>query len=168
MKFRLLAEGLAKLIEWAGVIGVLVMLSITVIDVIGAKVFLQPLRGATEIIGFAQIVAISGAIAIGLFLRRHIAIEFFLERLPVNAQRGINILVSLLGLFLFAVLCRYSYSYGLSLKKAGEISSSAHIPFYPFAFVISFFAAVAALFFINEILQTFMGFMGRGEKNGAS
>ncbi|HAA34865.1 MAG TPA: hypothetical protein DCD97_06090, partial [Firmicutes bacterium] len=70
-----------------------------------------------------------------------------------------------LGFFLFIVLSWQSFTYGLSLKKAGEISSSAHIPFYPFAFVISLCAAIASLYFLNEILQLFMG---RGEKNGAN
>ena len=165
MKFRLFAESTAKVVESVGVVAVIVMLSVTAIDVIGAKLFQNPLRGATELMGFAQIVAISCTIAIGLYLGRHIAIVFFTSRLPVSVQKVINTFISGLGFFLFIVLSWQSFTYGLSLKKAGEISSSAHIPFYPFAFVISLCAAVASLYFLNEILQLFMG---RGEKNGAN
>jgi TRAP-type C4-dicarboxylate transport system permease small subunit len=165
VKFRLFAESLAKVAESIGVVAVIVMLSVTAIDVIGAKLFLNPLRGATELMGFAQIVAISCTIAMGLFLGRHIAIVFFVSRLPMSVQKVINTLVSCLGFFLFIVLSWQSFTYGLSLKKAGEISSSAHIPFYPFAFVIFLCAAIASLYFLNEILQLFMG---RGEKNGAN
>ena len=39
MKFRLLAENLAKLLEYVGIVGLLFMLLVTVVDVIGAKAF---------------------------------------------------------------------------------------------------------------------------------
>jgi TRAP-type C4-dicarboxylate transport system permease small subunit len=165
LRFRLLSENIAKLVEWIGVAGVLFMLLVTVIDVIGAKIFLNPLRGATEIIGFAQIVAISCTIAVGLFLGRHISIEFFVDRIPGLVQKGINLFISSLGLILFILLSRKSYTYGLSLKKAGEISSTAYIPFYPFAFVITICAAVSLLYFLNEILSIFTD---RSGKNGTS
>ena len=48
MKFRLFAESTAKVVESVGVVAVIVMLSVTAIDVIGAKLFQNPLRGATE------------------------------------------------------------------------------------------------------------------------
>lgn len=165
MRFRLLSENIAKLIEWVGVAGVVCMLLIIVTDVIGAKIFLKPLRGSTELMGFAQIVAISCTIAVSLFLKRHIAIEFFIGRLSGRVQNWINGIISTIGLGLFVILSWQSYTYGLSLKKAGEMSSTAYIPFYPFAFVIAFCAVIASLYFLNEI---FHSFIGRGTKNESS
>ena len=107
--------------------------------------------------GFAQIVAISCTIAVGLFLGRHIAIVFFISRLPMSVQKGINTFISGLGFFLFIVLSWQSFTYGLSLKKAGEISSSAHIPFYPFAFCNLLVCCYSITVLSNEILQLFMG-----------
>jgi len=165
VRFRQLSENIAKAIEWVGVTGVVCMLLIIVTDVIGAKIFLKPLRGATELMGFAQIVAISCTIAVSLFLNRHIAIEFFVGRLSGRVQKWINATISAIGLFLFVILSWQSYIYGFSLKKAGEISSTAHIPFYPFAFVIAFCAVVASLYFLSEISYSFIG---RGTKNESS
>lgn len=165
MRFRLLSENIAKLVGWIGVAGVVCMLLIVVIDVIGAKIFLKPLRGATELVGFAQIVAISCTIAVSLFLKRHISIEFFIGRLSGRVQKWIDAFISTIGLFLFVVLSWQSYTYGLSLKKAGEISSTAYIPFYPFAFVIAFCAAAASLYFLDELSHSFIG---RGTNNESS
>lgn len=124
---------------------------------VGAKIFLRPLRGATELVGFAQTVAIATAMAVGLFTGRHITIEFFVSRLPKRVQVTSNRLVSVLGFAFFVLLAWQSYLYGGSLKRAGEISSTAHIPLYPFAYVVAFSAAVASLFFLAELLRSFEG-----------
>lgn len=165
MKFRLLAQNLAQLLEWVGIVGVLFMLLVTVVDVVGAKVFLSPLRGGMELVGFGQIVAISCTIAVALYFGRHIAIELFVYRLSGRMQKHINMVVSILGLILFVIITWQSCTYGISLKKAGEISSSAHMPFYPFAFVIAVGAAVAALYYLNEIIRYFTGRSAKNESN---
>jgi len=164
-QFGAFAENLAKGLEFLGIAGVLIMMMVTVIDVIGAKVFLSPLRGSTEIVGFGQVIAISSTLAVGLFFGRHIAIELFVSWLPGRAQKYIHIFISLLGLIFFILLAWQSFNYGMSLKKAGEISSSAYIPFYPFAYVLAFCAAAASLYYINELLHYFSG---RSAKNGSS
>lgn len=161
-QFGFYIENLAKKLEWVGIAGVLLMMLATVIDVIGAKVFLSPLRGAIEIVGFGQIIAISCAITVGLFFKRHIDIELFVSWLSERAQKNIHFFISILGFVLFVLLAWQSCMYGISLKSAGEISSSAYIPFYPFAHVIAFCAAVASLYYVNEIL---LYFKGRGDKN---
>jgi TRAP-type C4-dicarboxylate transport system permease small subunit len=165
LKFRLLAENLAKLLEYVGIVGLLFMLLVTVVDVIGAKVFLNPLRGGMELVGFGQIVAISCTMAIGLFFNRHISIELLVYRLSGRVQKHINLIVSFLGLILFILLTCYSCAYGLSLKKAGEISSSANIPFYPFAFIIAIGAASASIYYLNDILHYFTGRSPKNESN---
>jgi TRAP-type C4-dicarboxylate transport system permease small subunit len=165
LKFRLLAENLAKLLEYVGIVGLLFMLLVTVVDVIGAKVFLNPLRGGMELVGFGQIVAISCTMAIGLFFNRHISIELLVYRLSGRVQKHINLIVSFLGLILFILLTCYSCAYGLSLKKAGEISSSANIPFYPFAFIIAIGAAAASIYYLNDILHYFTGRSPKNESN---
>ncbi|RJX24493.1 MAG: TRAP transporter small permease [Dethiobacter sp.] len=166
MKFKLISENIIKLIEWIGIVGVVVMIAVTFINVIGAKLFLSPLRGATEVVGFGQIVAITFAIAIDMLEKRHITVDFVVERLSSLAQKGINLFIFALELIFFAVLSYKSFIYGISLKRAGEISSGALIPFYPFAFAIAIGAAVTLLFFLNEIITLFT--TGRGEKNESS
>ncbi len=165
MKSRVLAENLAKLLEYVGIVGILFMLLITAVDVIASKVFLSPLRGGMELVGFGQIVAISCTMAICLFYNRHIKIDLLAYLLPEQVQKYINLFVSFLGLILFIVLTYYSCTYGISLKKAGEISSSANIPFYPFAFIIALGGAAVAIYYIADILHYFAGRSSKNESN---
>lgn len=157
MRFRHLAERLAGYGEWVGVVAILIILTLTAVDVVGAKVFRSPLRGATELVGLAQVVAVGGAMAMGLFKGRHITIEFFVSRLPRFAQVLTRGLISLLGLGLFGVLAWKSFTYGHSLRTAGQITSTAAIPFYPFAYVLALFAALAVLYYMAELIATARG-----------
>jgi TRAP-type C4-dicarboxylate transport system permease small subunit len=163
MKLRQVSERTMKLAEWIGVVGILSMIIVTFINVICAKIFISPIRGATEMVGFGQIIAITFAIAIALLDKRHIAVEFLVDRMPIRVQRGVIFIILMLEFFFFAVLSYESYTYGISLKRAGEISSGAFIPFYPFAFAIALGAAIALLFFLNEIIALFT--TGRGAKD---
>ena len=87
MGLRRFARRAAFISETVGVYAVLFILALTVVDVIGAKVFLRPVRGSTELVGFAQLVAIAGGMAMACFAGRHVALEFVVDKLPKPAQR---------------------------------------------------------------------------------
>ncbi len=162
MRFRSFSKKLAQTVETIGVVAILLMFVFTVVDVVGAKLFLKPLRGATDLVGFAQIIAISSTIAIGLFLEKHIKIEFLVPRMPRLFQKISDCLVNIFGIALFIFLAWGSFQFGLSLKRAGEMASTAHLPLYPFAFALAVFAVIASLYFISQLL--FLFFEEGGER----
>jgi TRAP-type C4-dicarboxylate transport system permease small subunit len=151
-------------LEWAGVIGILLMFLVNFIDVVGAKLFLWPVPGATEVISFSQILAIAPAIAFTLLLNRHIRVEFIIMRLPRRIRESICGFSSLLGLVTFVLILWQSFVYGQSLQKAGEIGSTSHIPFYPFAYFIAFCSIPVCLAFLVEVLKSLTEVL----KNGSS
>jgi TRAP-type C4-dicarboxylate transport system permease small subunit len=147
-------RGFSRSLEWIGVIGLWVMFLANFVDVVGAKLFLWPLPGATEVISFSQIVAIAPAIAFALILGRHIRVEFIIDRFPRRFRAAISSLSSFLSMILFVLILWQSYVYGVSLQKAGEIGSTSHIPFYPFAFLIAFCSIPVSLVFLVEVLRS--------------
>jgi len=147
-------RSLSRSLEWAGAIGLLLMFLVNFIDVVGAKLFLWPLPGSVEIISFSQIVAIAPAIAFTLILGRHIRVEFIIERFPKRIRAAISSFSSFLGLVIFVLLLWQSYLYGVSLQKAGEIGSTSHLPFYPFAYLIAFCSIPVCLVFLMEVLKS--------------
>jgi TRAP-type C4-dicarboxylate transport system permease small subunit len=142
-------------LEWIGVIGIILMFLANFIDVVGAKLFLWPIPGATEVISFSQIIAIAPAIAFTLLLDRHIRVEFIIMRLPIRIRETISGFSSFLGLITFALILWQSVLYGQSLAKAGEIGSTSHIPFYPFAYFLAFCCIPVCLAFLVEVLKSF-------------
>jgi len=152
----------SRSLEWVGVIGILLMFLVNFIDVVGAKLFLWPFPGATEVISFSQIVAIAPAIAFTLILGRHIRVEFIIDRFPKRFRAAISSISSFFSLILFVLILWQSYSYGQSLQKAGEIGSTSHLPFYPFAFLIAFCSIPVALVFLKEILKSLAEALNHG------
>jgi TRAP-type C4-dicarboxylate transport system permease small subunit len=161
MKFKMFLNLLDKFtrsfsgsLEWVGIIGILLMFLVNFIDVVGAKLFLWPLPGSVEIISFSQIVAIAPAIAFTLILGRHIRVEFIIDRFPKRIRAAISSISSFLSLILFSLILWQSYLYGVSLQKSGEIGSTSHLPFYPFAFLIAFCSIPVCFAFLVEVLKS--------------
>jgi TRAP-type C4-dicarboxylate transport system permease small subunit len=150
-------RSLSGWLEWIGLAGLLIMMFITCIDVIGAKVFLKPVFGAIDIVVLGQIVAISFAAAFSLLLGRHVQVEFFVPRLPRRAQAVTDSIVFLLGLILFILIIWRLCVYGYSLQTGGEVSATARIPMAPFAYGIALASVpvcvVFLLNFINSLIR---------------
>ena len=160
-KFERFNRRLSSWCEWLGIIAMLLMMVITCIDVVGAKIFLSPLLGAIDIVMLSQIVAISFAASMALIIGRHIRVEFFFNLLPQRAQVVIDSFVLLLGLGLFIVIIWRLGVLGHSYQTSGEYSATAYIPLYPFAYVIALASIPVCLVFLQRFLKSLTK---RGEK----
>ncbi|UCE33321.1 MAG: TRAP transporter small permease [Deltaproteobacteria bacterium] len=140
--------------EWIGLGGLLIMMLITCIDVIGAKIFLKPVFGAIDIVMLGQLVAISFANALSLLLGRHVQVEFFVPMLPRRAQAVTDSIVFLLALILFVLIIWRLCVYGYSLQTGGEVSATARIPLSPFAYGIALASVPVCVVFFLEFLNS--------------
>jgi TRAP-type C4-dicarboxylate transport system permease small subunit len=143
--------------EWIGVVGLLLMMVVTCVDVIGAKLFLRPVLGAIDIVMLSQLVAVSFAVASALLLGRHVQVEFFVVILPKRVQAGISSFTDLLGLVLFILIVWRLCVYGYSLQTGGEVSPTALIPLHPFAYGIALSSIpvcfILLLQFLNSVFR---------------
>ena len=153
-KFEKFNHRLSDWFEWIGLAGMLLVMAITCIDVVGAKVFKWPLLGALDIVMLSQIVAIAFAASMALILGRHIRVEFLFNLLPRRARAIINSFVLLLGLGLFSVIIWRLCVLGYSFQTSGEYSMTAYIPLYPFAYGIALASIPVCLVFLLEFLKS--------------
>ena len=145
---------LSSWFEWVGLVALLVVLFITCIDVITAKLFLKPVFGALDMVTLSQLVAISFAAALSLLLGRHVQVEFFVAMLPRRVQAVTDSIVFLLGLILFILIIWRLCVYGYSLQTGGEVSATARIPLGPFAYGIALASVPVCLVFFLEFLNS--------------
>lgn len=145
---------LSNWFQWIGMAGLLVMMLITSIDVVGAKIFLWRLFGAIDMVQLSQLVAIAFACAFTLIVGRHVRVEFLVARLPRRAQAVINSIVSLLGLGLFILIIWRLCVFGYSFQTTGESTPTAYIPLYPFAYGIALASVPVCLLFLQELLSS--------------
>lgn len=132
----------------------LLMMVITCIDVVGAKLFQWRLFGAIDIVMLSQIVAISFAASMSLILGRHIQVEFFIIRIPRRAQGVIESLVLLLEMGLFGLIIWQLFKLGYSFQTSGEMSQTADIPYFPFAYGIAIASVPVILILFSNFLKS--------------
>ncbi len=126
-----------KGLEFVGITALFLILLVTFFDVIGAKLFLLPIFGTLDIVMLAQIIAIAFAVASTLLSGRHVRVELLLPYLPKKIKTITICVGHIMGFCLFAVISWNLFRYGYLLQETGEVSPTANIALYPFAYGIA-------------------------------
>ena len=148
-----------KAARWVTVIAgiaIVLMLAITIADIVGIKIFSQPVPGAIEIVGYLGVLVTAFAIAYTLIERGHVQVEFFVERMPPRIQSAVSALVSLLSLGLFVLLAWRSFEYAQIVQTTGQVSMTQRIPFHPFIYAISFCCIPVCLVLLGQLLRSIL------------
>jgi TRAP-type C4-dicarboxylate transport system permease small subunit len=128
------------------------LMLLTIADV-GLRILGRP------IVGTYELVALGGAVAIGLSLpltswvRGHIYVDSFVTRLPRLPRAILNIATRLLVLALFLVLGLNLLKYALDLRAAGEVTPTLRVPFFPVAFGVGLSCLVECLVMVSDIVK---------------
>lgn len=138
--------------EWIGVVGIMVMVGVTCADVIGAKLFLMPVPGCTEIVSLVQVATIVFAVAVTQRHGGHISVEMFVDTMPPRIRSWIKAFTSLLGLILFILLIYEGIGLGNEYLKAGEVTATVQVPFYPFAYAFSIALLPIAMMMLVDLV----------------
>ncbi|MDD4230756.1 MAG: TRAP transporter small permease [Dehalococcoidales bacterium] len=139
--------------NWVAGAGLVIMLALTVADVIAIKIFSSPIPGAIELVSFLGVVVVAFALGYTQQLKGHIQVEFFVTRLPEKIRDIFGVLVSLIGITLFALLAWRSFEYARVLQLAGEVSMTQRIPFYPFVYAIGVCCIPVCLQLLIELIN---------------
>lgn len=132
------------------------MMCLTVADVIGRA-------GGHPITGTYEIVALSLALVIGVTIpkvsleRKHVYMEFLLERLSPTGKATMNTVTRLLCLALFALIGYNLFSIGNEFRLSGEVSSTIRIPFFPVAYGVGICCFFECLVFVYDIIKIWRG-----------
>ena len=143
-------------IEWVGLVAFVLMMLVTTIDVIGAKIFLTPLLGSIDIVMLSQLVCMTFALSSSLILGRHVQVEFFVPLLPKRLQLSSDLFVRLLGLILFVLIVWRLIVYGYNLQIREEASMTIRLPLYPFAYGAAFACIPGCLAYLSLFLESLL------------
>jgi TRAP-type C4-dicarboxylate transport system permease small subunit len=151
-KFDRFNRKISGWVEWVGFGALFLMVALTCVDVIGAKIFLLPVPGSLDIIMLAQLIAISFAGAMVLIQGRHVQVEFFMILLPKRLQSLVDALINVLCMVFFIIIVWRLFVHGYDLQTGGEVTMTAGIPMAPFTYA----SALAMIPFCLVFLQRFL------------
>jgi len=131
----------------AGVSGVFLipLMLITAIDVVGRDVFNHPIPGTVELSQYMLAVFILLGLAYAQQMKAHVAVSIFTSHLNEHAQLVLNIIATLLCLFISFVLVWQGWVVGIEERT---VSDMLRVPQYPFRLLV----AVAAFLICLELL----------------
>jgi len=151
-RFKRFNEAIAGGVESLGFAAIVFMVALTCADVLGAKLFFLPVPGSLDMMMLAQLIAVSFAAAAALLRDRHVAVEFFVMRLPRRARAVTDLAVQLLCLALFAIIVWQLVRHGYHLQTGREVTPTTQIPLAPFAYAAAAAMVSVCLVLVHRVL----------------
>jgi TRAP-type C4-dicarboxylate transport system permease small subunit len=132
---------------------IFIMMGLTCLDVFLRYFFRKPIPGTYEIVSFLGTVAVSFAMAHTLAERGHVAVSLVVQLFPKRAQGVVESLISIFGFILFGLIAWQSVLYAMDCQRAGEVSLTLQLPFYPFIYGVAFGAGVVCLVLLVDLID---------------
>jgi TRAP-type C4-dicarboxylate transport system permease small subunit len=113
------------------------MIILTLFDVI-LRNFGHPITGSMEVIQYGGAIVFGFSIPYGTMLGAQVIVDVLTEKLRPGRKRMINVMTRCVGIIIFLFVAYNFFVYGIDVQKTGERTASFKIPYYPFAFALSF------------------------------
>ncbi len=135
-----------RFIAGVGACSLISLMLITSTDVLSRDVFNHPIPGTVELSGYMLAVFILLGLAYAQQVKAHVGVSIITSRLPHHVQYILNIITTLISLFIFSILIWQGLVVGIEERTVSDL---LRIPQYPFRLLV----AVAAFFVCLEFLM---------------
>ena len=135
-----------------GSVVIALIMLLTVADVVGRRVFNQPVTAAYEVNGLLLVIAVFFTIAHCQFLKGHVTIELVVSRLRQRTQDIIDSALYFFFLVTFGLITRQLWLHALKILKDNVTSGTIDLPVSPFAFVATLGFALLCLVVLAHLL----------------
>jgi TRAP-type C4-dicarboxylate transport system permease small subunit len=132
--FERFTTRLSQWFNWIALAGLTVMLVLVTVDIVGAKVFRQPVPGAMDLTSLLGLVVIAFAVAQTQLMGRHITVNCLTLRLPKHMRIIVRSISTLFCTLFFAVVIWRAFMHARDMHVLGDASLTVEIPLAPFAY----------------------------------
>ncbi len=153
---RKAADRLIGLSAIIGTLGLMVEVSVILIDVIG-RAFHAPLGGAQDVSQMAMVVIVFGGMALCDKLGGHVSVDVFERHYPEWLNRAIDIVAALLGALIFVAIAWSVYQSAVLSQLLNLSTNIIHLPKAWFQWAISALSVVTALGMLLRAVELALG-----------
>ena len=147
---------LSRLINFIGGASLAFIMFLTVSDII-LRAFRKPILGTFEIVAFSGAVVIGFSLPYTSWMRGHVYTDFLVLKFSQKIRNVFNITTRCLSIGLFMMIGWNLIMHGMDLKKAGEVSPTLTMPFYPVAYGLGICCFIQCQVLLCDILKIFGG-----------
>jgi TRAP-type C4-dicarboxylate transport system permease small subunit len=138
-----------------------VMLFLTVIDVVGSKLFNFPIKGSIDLTSILLLIAGAFGIAQTEVLQKHVRVDFLIVKFSEKWRLILRIYNALLGVFIFALAFGVCFRLSLSLFHSGDGTLTMQIVWWPFVGLITLNILVLLLVILFQVFDSWKGLVKR-------
>ncbi len=132
------------------------MIILTFFDVILRNLG-HPITGSMEFIQYGGSIVFGFSIPYGTMLGAQVIVDIVTEKLSPERRRVLGIITRIIGILIFLFVSYNFILYGLDAHRTGERTASFKIPYYPFAFALSFAFLLQSFTILCDLIKTVKG-----------
>ncbi len=149
-------RNLTRFLNVIGGVSLAFIMFLTVADII-LRSFRRPIVGTFEIVAFSGAVVIGFSVPFTSWMRGHVYTDFVIVKFSQKTRSIFHIFTRCLGIVLFFLIGWNLIKYGMDLHKAGEVSATLTLPFYPVAYGLGISCFVQCLVLGCDLVKIFGG-----------
>ncbi len=116
-----------------------------------------PITGSMEVIQYGGCIVFGFSIPYGTMIGAQVIVDIVTEKLAPRNRRAINIVTRCVGILIFLFVAYNFVLYGFDAQRTGERTASFKIPYYPFAFALSFSFLLQSFTIFVDLIKTVKG-----------
>jgi TRAP-type C4-dicarboxylate transport system permease small subunit len=151
--FNRIVDFFAKSCDRIAQVGVFVMLLLLVVDVLGRKLW-KPIYGTYDYVSFINAILVAFSIPYCALKRGHTHVEAVVERFSERVQGIVGGITGIFSLGIFLLVTWQCIVLANDMRRAGEVSMTALVPFYPYIYGIAFGCALLCLVILADLIQS--------------
>jgi TRAP-type C4-dicarboxylate transport system permease small subunit len=132
------------------------MIILTLFDVILRNLG-HPITGSMEIIQYGGSIVFGFSMPYATLLGAQVVVDLLTEKLPPGLKRWLGLATRTVGVAIFLFVAYNFLVYGLDVRHTGERTASFKIPYYPFAFALSFAFLLQSCTIFADLVKTARG-----------
>jgi len=132
------------------------MILLTVADVI-LRTGRAPIVGTYEMVGLLGAIIIGFSIPFTSWVKGQIRVDFLILKLSARARATVDTITRCVAMGLFFIIGWNLLILGAEVLKAGEVTPTRHIPFYPIIYAVGVVSFFQALVLFCDIIKIFRG-----------
>ena len=143
----------AEFLDQIAGLALLAAMILVVVNIIMRVTEIGTIIGAYEYVGFIAVMTIALSQAYCALKNGHISVDIIIDRLPFEAKRPIDFIISLFTVIFTALASYHVYLYGVSMIHNGLVSPTTRTHFYYFVFIAAFGLFALCVVFLVKTLK---------------
>lgn len=145
-------ETLSDIFLWIGCLALVLMTGIACVNM-GLRIVGSPIAGAYDLVCFLGALVTGLPLAYTQLKKGHIAVDIVSLHFPVGLRKTVVGIGYVTGLIFFGAAGWKIASLGTILRRAGEVSETLQLPFWPFVYAVAASCALMVLCLLLDLLE---------------